>query len=130
MLYHYRTRAGQITTAGFPPRKTDDLRMYWEWLQYFSARPGARGILRLGRGAVLADLLPVLVPERCSWQPAGAEVEIHGAQKHLDAILPDILSSSHLPLGEKAAGGGVLCQPHADLRRRSGMGPSAQEEGK
>ena len=33
-------RAGQITTAGFPPRKTDDLRMYWEWLQYFSARPG------------------------------------------------------------------------------------------
>lgn len=40
VLYHYRTRAGQITTAGFPPRKTDDLRMYWEWLQYFSARPG------------------------------------------------------------------------------------------
>lgn len=42
VLYHYRTRAGQITTAGFPPRKTDDLRMYWEWLQYFSARPGVR----------------------------------------------------------------------------------------
>lgn len=64
VLYHYRTRAGQITTAGFPPRKIDDLRMYWEWLQYFSARPGARGILRLGRCAVLADFLPVLVPIR------------------------------------------------------------------
>lgn len=42
VLYHYRTRAGQITTAGFPPRKIDDLRMYWEWLQYFSAGRGAR----------------------------------------------------------------------------------------
>ena len=64
-LYHYRTRAGQITTAGFPPRKIDDsLRMYWEWLQYFSARPGREECYGLGRCAVLADFLPVLVPIR------------------------------------------------------------------
>lgn len=41
VLYHYRTRAGQITsTATFPARKLDDLRMYWNWLQYFASRPG------------------------------------------------------------------------------------------
>ncbi|MBQ5754211.1 MAG: glycosyltransferase [Oscillospiraceae bacterium] len=37
-LYHYRTRTGSITSAAFPPRKLDDLTMYWDWLLWFRAR--------------------------------------------------------------------------------------------
>lgn len=81
VLYHYRTRAGQITTAGFPPRKTDDLRMYWEWLQYFSARPGREEYYDWAVVPVLEDLLPVLVPVRCGGQPARGQAKVYGAQK-------------------------------------------------
>ena len=101
VLYHYRTRAGQITTAGFPPRKTDDLRMYWEWLQYFSARPGREeyyewAVVRYWR---------IFYQFWCQSDAAGNLPELKpkfmAHKKHLDAILPDILSSRHLPLGEK-----------------------------
>ena len=37
-LYHYRTRTGSITSAAFPPRKLDDLTMYWDWLCWFRER--------------------------------------------------------------------------------------------
>ena len=55
--------------ATFPPRKLDDLRMYWDWLQYFAARPGAAEHYRWAVGVVLESSLPVLVHGRDRRQP-------------------------------------------------------------
>lgn len=101
VLYHYRTRAGQITTAGFPPRKTDDLRMYWEWLQYFSARTGREEYYDWA----VVRYWKIFYQFWCQSDAAGNLPEVRpkfmAHKKHLDAILPDILASKYLPLGEK-----------------------------
>ena len=102
VLYHYRTRAGQITsTATFPARKLDDLRMYWAWLQYFASRPGFaeyrqwatvwywRVFYQFWCQAGTAGNLPELKPK------------FRAHKKHLDAVLPDLVRSSLLPAGEK-----------------------------
>ena len=102
VLYHYRTRAGQITGgAVFPPRKLDDLRMYWDWLQYFSVRPDRpdyrqwatvwywRVFYQFWCQAGAAGNLPALKPGFAAHK------------KHLDALLPDLLRSPLLPAGEK-----------------------------
>lgn len=95
------TRAGQITTAGFPPRKTDDLRMYWEWLQYFSARSGREEYYDWA----VVRYWKIFYQFWCQSDAAGNLPEIRpkfmAHKKHLDAILPDILASKYLPLGEK-----------------------------
>lgn len=39
VLYHYRRRGGQMTEVLFPPRRLDDLKMYWNWLGWFAAQP-------------------------------------------------------------------------------------------
>ena len=102
VLYHYRTRAGQITSsAAFQPRKLDDLRMYWDWLQYFAAQPHRAEYrawasvwywrvfyqfwCQAGAAGNLGDLKPQFLAHK----------------KHLDAILPDLLRSPLLPAGEK-----------------------------
>ena len=128
VLYHYRTRAGQITTAGFPPRKTDDLRMYWEWLQYFSARPGARStttgpLCGTGRSFTSSGASPMrratcprsgqsLWRTKSIWMPFA---------RHTGKQIP--------AAGREAAGCRVLRQPHADLRRGGCLGTPAYEEG-
>lgn len=102
VLYHYRTRAGQITsTATFPPRKLDDLRMYWDWLQYFASRPGReeyrqwatvwywRVFYQFWCQSGTARNLPELKPK------------FMAHKKHLDAVLPDLVRSPLLPAGEK-----------------------------
>ncbi len=102
VLYHYRTRAGQITSsAAFQPRKLDDLRMYWDWLQYFAAQPHRAEYrawasvwywrvfyqfwCQAGAAGNLGDLKPQFLAHK----------------KHLDVILPDLLRSPLLPAGEK-----------------------------
>ena len=107
VLYHYRTRAGQITTAGFPPRKTDDLRMYWEWLQYFSARPGREeyydwAVVRYWK------ILPVLVPVRCGGQPARGPAKVYGAQKASGCHFARHTGKQIPAAGREAAGCRVL----------------------
>lgn len=101
-LYHYRTRAGQMTGAVFPPRKLDDLRMYWDWLSYFAARPDSEEYYQWavawywkvfyhfwvmsGEAGNLAQLKPGFLKHK----------------KHLDSLLPDILRCPHIAAGEKA----------------------------
>ena len=110
-LYHYRTRAGQITTAGFPPRKTDDLRMYWEWLQYFSARPGREEYYDWA----VVRYWKIFYQFWCQSDAAGNLPEVRpkfmAHKKHLDAILPDILASKYLPLGEKLRAAAFCASP-------------------
>lgn len=111
VLYHYRTRAGQITTAGFPPRKTDDLRMYWEWLQYFSARPGREEYYDWA----VVRYWKIFYQFWCQSDAAGNLPEVRpkfmAHKKHLDAILPDILASKYLPLGEKLRAAAFCASP-------------------
>ena len=130
VLYHYRTRAGQITTAGFPPRKTDDLRMYWEWLQYFSARPGREeyyewAVVRYWR---------IFYQFWCQSDAAGNLPELKpkfmAHKKHLDAILPDILSSSHLPLGEKLRAAAFCASPTLTYGAAAAWGRLHKRKGK
>ena len=102
VLYHYRTRAGQITsTATFSPRKLDDLRMYWEWLQYFAGRPGYE---KYRQWATLW-YWQVFYQFWCQSGAAGNLKELKpkfmAHKKHLDAVLPDLVRSPLLPAGEK-----------------------------
>ena len=101
VLYHYRARGGQMTAAAFPPRKLDDLRMYWDWLQYFAARPGRPTWFEWA----------AVWYWRCFYQfwvlagEAGNQRELRAGfmahKKHLDQILPELLRSAHLPAAEK-----------------------------
>ena len=102
ILYHYRSRAGQITTAkGFNPRKLDDLRMYWDWFTYFdktAPRPGYASWaavrywrnyyvfwVQCGAAGTQQELKPLFAPHK----------------KHLNALLPRLLGTALLPAGEK-----------------------------
>ncbi|MDD6424153.1 MAG: glycosyltransferase [Subdoligranulum variabile] len=100
-LYHYRTRAGQITTAGFPPRKLDDLRMYWDWLQYFAAKPDRKEYVQWASVCFWRLFYQF-------WCQSGAAGNLNDLKdqfmvhkKHLDALLPDLMRSPLLSAGEK-----------------------------
>lgn len=102
VLYHYRTRAGQITSAvTFSPRKLDDLRMYWDWLQYFASRPGREEYRRWAT----VWYWRVFYQFWCQSGAAGNLPELKpkfmAHKKHLDAVLPDLVRSPLLPTGEK-----------------------------
>ena len=102
VLYHYRTRAGQITsTATFQPRKLDDLRMYWDWLQYFAAQPHRAEY----RAWASVWYWRVFYQFWCQAGAAGnlgeLKPQFFAHKKHLDAILPDLVRSPLLPAGEK-----------------------------
>lgn len=101
VLYHYRMRAGSITAAAFPPRKLDDLRMYWDWLQYFAAQPARADYYRwavVWYWRVFYQFW-VLAGEAGNQKELRAGFMAH--KKHLDSILPDLLRAAQLPLGEK-----------------------------
>ena len=103
ILYHYRSRTGQITTAknGFNPRKLDDLRMYWDWFTYFdktAPRPGYASWaavrywrnyyvfwVQCGAAGTQQELKPLFAPHK----------------KHLNTLLPRLLGTALLPAGEK-----------------------------
>ena len=130
VLYHYRTRAGRSQrrlSAAQDRRPADVLGV----AAILLGPSRARGVLRLGRCAVLEDLLPVLVPVRCGGQPARGQAKVYGAQKSIwMPFCPYILASKYLPLGEEAAGCRVLRQPHADLRRGGCLGTLHTRKGK
>ena len=100
-LYHYRMRAGQITSAGFAPRKLDDLRMYWDWLCYFSARPRSGELYAWA----VVRYWQLFYLFWCLAGAAGNQKELKPAfmaeKKHLNAILPELLRSPHLAVPEK-----------------------------
>lgn len=102
VLYHYRTRRGQMTAAKFPPRKLDDLRMYWDWLQYFAAQPHRAEYFQWAVAWYWRVFYQfwVLAGEAGNQRELRAGFMAH--KKHLDQILPDILRSQHIPAGEKA----------------------------
>lgn len=101
VLYHYRTRKGQMTGATFPPRKLDDLRMYWDWLCYFASRPADVVYYQWA----VAWYWQVFYKFWCLAGAAGNQKELRAGfmahKKHLDAVLPDILRSRLLPGFEK-----------------------------
>ena len=102
VLYHYRTRAGQITSSAvFQPRKLDDLRMYWDWLQYFAAQPHRAEY----RAWASVWYWRVFYQFWCQAGTAGNLGELKpqflAHKKHLDAIFPDLVRSPLLPAGEK-----------------------------
>lgn len=102
VLYHYRSRRGQITDmADFPPRKLDDLRMYWNWLQYFAARPDSAeyytwAVVRFWKWLYqffcLADAAGRLGELRSGFEPYC---------KNLRTVLPDLLRGRLVPVTEK-----------------------------
>lgn len=101
VLYHYRTRRGQMTAATFPPRKLDDLRMYWDWLQYFAAQPDRADYYQWA----VAWYWNVYYTFWCLAGAAGNQKELADGfrphKKHLDQILPDVLRCPHVSTGEK-----------------------------
>ena len=99
VLYHYRTRAGQITTAS-RPAKSMTCGCTGNGCS-ISGPAGARGILRLGRCAVLADFYQFWCQSDAAGNLPELKPKFLAHKNHLDAILPDIIASKHLPLGEK-----------------------------
>lgn len=101
VLYHYRTRADSITAAAFPPRKLDDLRMYWDWLQYFAAQPQRADYYQWAAVWYWKVFYQfwVLAGEAGSQRTLRPGFLAH--KKHLDSILPDLLRAPQLPTGEK-----------------------------
>lgn len=101
VLYHYRARSGQMTAAVFPPRKLDDLRMYWGWLCYYAAQPNAAALYQWA----VAWYWRVFYQFWCLAGAAGNQKELKPGflphKKHLEAILPDLLRCPHLPAFEK-----------------------------
>ncbi len=98
-------------TGSFYGRKTDDLRMYWEWLQYFSARPGREEYYDWA----VVRYWKIFYQFWCQSDAAGNLPEVRpkfmAHKKHLDAILPDILASKYLPLGEKLRAAAFCASP-------------------
>ena len=90
-----------MTGATFPPRKLDDLRMYWDWLLYFAQRPGSAELYRWA----VAWYWKVFYTFYCLAGAAGNLDDLREGfnfhLKHLRAILPDILRCSHVSLFEK-----------------------------
>lgn len=101
VLYHYRTRSGQMTGTAFPPRKLDDLRMYWDWLLYFAQRPGSADLYRWA----VAWYWKVFYTFYCLAGAAGNQKELREGfafhLKHLRSILPDILRCRYVSLPER-----------------------------
>lgn len=101
-LYHYRTRSGQITdTVTFPPRKLDDLRMYWDWLQYFATRPGREEYVRWATARYWRLFYQFWCQAGAAGNQAALKKDFMAHKKHLDAVLPDLVRSPLLPAGEK-----------------------------
>lgn len=131
ILYHYRTRAGQITsTATFSPRKLDDLRMYWDWLQYFASRPGREEYRRWAT----VWYWRVFYQFWCQSGAAGNLTELKpkfmAHKKHLDAVLPDLVRSSLLPAGEKLRAVLFCANPGALYAAASAWGRLAAKRGR
>lgn len=131
VLYHYRTRAGQITsTATFPARKLDDLRMYWDWLQYFASRPG---FAEYRQWAILW-YWRVFYQFWCQSGAAGNLSELKPKfmthKKHLDAVLPDLLGSPLLPAGEKLRAVLFCANPTALYTAATAWGRLAAKRGR
>lgn len=131
VLYHYRTRAGQITsTATFPARKLDDLRMYWDWLQYFASRPG---FAEYRQWATLW-YWRVFYQFWCQSGAAGNLSELKPKfmthKKHLDAVLPDLLGSPLLPAGEKLRAVLFCANPTALYAAATAWGRLAAKRGR
>lgn len=131
VLYHYRTRAGQITsTATFPARKLDDLRMYWDWLQYFASRPGYAEY----RQWATLWYWRVFYQFWCQSGAAGNLSELKPKfmthKKHLDAVLPDLLGSPLLPAGEKLRAVLFCANPTALYTAATAWGRLAAKRGR
>lgn len=131
VLYHYRTRAGQITsTATFPARKLDDLRMYWDWLQYFASRPGFAEYRQWGT----LWYWRVFYQFWCQSGAAGNLSELKPKfmthKKHLDAVLPDLLGSPLLPAGEKLRAVLFCANPTALYTAATAWGRLAAKRGR
>lgn len=131
VLYHYRTRAGQITsTSTFPARKLDDLRMYWDWLQYFASRPG---FAEYRQWATLW-YWRVFYQFWCQSGAAGNLSELKPKfmthKKHLDAVLPDLLGSPLLPAGEKLRAVLFCANPTALYTAATAWGRLAAKRGR
>ena len=100
-LYHYRTRRGSITAAAFPPRKLDDLRMYWDWLQYFAAQPQRQDYYRWAQVWYWRTFYQFWVLAGEAGNQKELKEGFFAHKKHLDSLLPDLLRSGQLSAGEK-----------------------------
>lgn len=103
VLYHYRRRCGQITEQLFPPRRTDDLRMYWNFYLWFTANklcyPGYASW-------AAAWYWKVFYLFWCQSSEAGNMSQLRPLflryKRNLDSILPLLLCNPHLSVMEKA----------------------------
>lgn len=114
VLYHYRSREGQITQADlFSLRKLDDLRMYWNWLCYFSAQPQRAALYRPWAVVRYWNLFYTLWHQA---HAAGAMAQAGPAfaphLKHLRSLMKDLLLSPHLSLPARLRAAGFCACPH------------------
>lgn len=102
-LYHYRTRGGSITADLFPPRKLDDLTMYWDWYEFFAARPDRQDLAQWAVARYWQVFYIFYVHARQAGALHDAQVKEGFARhkQHLDQLLPAILACPHLPKLEK-----------------------------
>lgn len=95
-----------MTEVLFPPRRLDDLKMYWNWLGWFAAQPDKTEYKGYYEWAV-AWYWKVFYLFWCQASEAGAMAKLKPEflkhKKHLDSILPDILRCPHVPGAEKRA---------------------------
>ena len=97
VLYHYRMRRGQITQAGqFSPRRLDDLKMYWNWLCYFSAQPQRAAEYRPWAVVRYYQLFYTLwhLAHEAGAMP-GIRRDFTPALKHLRSLWRDFLTNPH-----------------------------------
>ncbi|MEE0800037.1 MAG: glycosyltransferase family 2 protein [Gemmiger sp.] len=121
-LYHYRRRSGQMTEAVFPPRKLDDLKMYWNWLRWFSDRPERRDYYRWA----VAWYWKAFYLFWCQAAEAGNLKELKDRflahKKHLDSILPDILRCPYVAPFEKIRAVAFCAAPDLTYRLAAARG--------
>ena len=128
ILYHYRRRGGQMTEAVFPPRKLDDLTMYWNWLCWFRQRPERAEYYQWA----VAWYWKVFYLFWCQAGEAGElpalKEQFLAHKKHLDSILPHILRCPHVPGAEKARAVLFCAAPTLTYRLARARGQAKKKE--
>lgn len=102
-LYHYRTREGSITSTLFPPRKLDDLTMYWDWYTWFAARGDYPDLTQWAVACYwrVFYVFYVQAAESGTLAQPGVKEGFAYHKKHLDSLAGAIAACPHISNFEK-----------------------------
>ena len=102
-LYHYRTRTGSITSAAFPPRKLDDLTMYWDWLCWFRGKEGKEDLVQwaIARYWQVFYVFYAMAAESGALKLPQVKEGFAFHKTHLDSLAAEIAACPHISSFEK-----------------------------